>query len=213
MKKFILDLIFPVSCLGCGKEGDWLCPVCFSKIPLTVRTPKINPMLDKLLVACNYKNQVVKKLVLNLKYNFIRDLAQPIGQLMSKKLSQYLSENDSAVLIPVPLHKKRRRWRGFNQSELLTQVISQELNITVAGDVLIRQRHTLPQAKIEDARARKENIKNSFAINSDFKGNLENKTIILIDDISTTGATLVECACVLRPFQPEQIWALVFANG
>jgi len=213
MKKFLLDLIFPVNCLSCGKEGDWLCSVCFDKIPFTDRTLKTNPPLDKLLVACDYKNQVVKKLVLNLKYNFVRDLAEPIGRLMSKKLSQYLFENDGAILIPIPLHKKRLHWRGFNQAELLAEQIGQKLNIAVASNVLVRRRHTPPQAKIEDADERKENIKNSFAVNSDFKENLENKTIILIDDISTTGATLTECALALAPLESKQIWALVFANG
>ena len=211
--QFILDLIFPVSCFGCGKEGDWLCPVCFGKITLADRTRETSPPLDKILIACDYKNQTVKKLILNLKYNFIRDLAGPIGKLMSRKLSRYLLENNSAVLIPVPLHKKRLRWRGFNQAELLANEINRDSNIPVVGNALIRHRHALPQAKINDASARKENIRNSFAINPDFRVNLKNKTVILIDDICTTGATLAECARALKPLQPKQIWALVFANG
>lgn len=211
--KFILNLIFPINCLNCGKEGDWLCLVCFNQIALKPEKIKPVPPLNRLFVACDYQNSLVKNMVLNLKYNFIRDLVDPIGQLMSRRLAQCHSKNESAFLIPVPLHKKRLRWRGFNQAELLANKIGQESDIPVIDDALIRRRHALPQAKIENALQRKENIKNSFAINPDFKKDISGKTIILIDDIATTGATLAECARALKPLQPKQIWALVFARG
>jgi len=205
MKKTILDLIFPITCLGCSSQGRFLCPSCLDKIPPNQELPQ-----NKLIVALDYKNPFVKEIIHQYKYNFIKDLSEPLAELMSRKLSSYFSSG-SIVLIPVPLHKKRLRWRGFNQSDLLAQEINQRLNFPIANDILIRKKHTLPQVKIENAPKRKQNIKNAFQLNSD--QSLEDKTIILIDDISTTGATLKECAKALKPLKPKEIWGLVLAKG
>ena len=206
MWKTLLDLIFPINCLGCGQPGNFICFNCFEKIPLNTK-----PILNNLLIASYYKNPLVKQLIHSYKYDFVKDLAKPLGQLMVKKLAQQNIKNP--VLIPVPLHAKRLRWRGFNQSEELALVISQKLNIPVINNVLIRTKHTSPQAKIENLKQRKINIKNSFQININFKKSLKNKNIILIDDISTTGATIEECAKTLKPLKPKTVYGLVIAKG
>ena len=207
LAKNILDLLFPITCLSCGKEGSLICPDCFSKISIK------NSLADNnLIICCDYNNKLVKKMVHSYKYNFVKDLSKPIGNLMTeriKKLSKYI-DRDNAVLIPIPLHKKRLKWRGFNQSFLLAQEIGKNLKIPIE-DILIREKHTLAQVKIKNAKERENNIKNVFALGQ--SKNIKNKTIILIDDISTTGATLNECARVLKPLKPKKIRKLVFANG
>ena len=222
MWKTILDLLFPIQCLGCGKEGNFICYSCFKKLPLNTKKSKNN-----LLIASYYKNLLIKQLIHKYKYDFIKDLAKPLGLLMVKKLQSQevrpqkvgtfskkvpLFRSD-LCLVPIPLHQKRLKWRGFNQAELLAQEISKKTNIPVINNLLIRIKHTLPQMKIQDAKQRKKNMNQAFALNPNFNNNLENKNIILIDDISTTGATMKECAKALKPLKPKNILGLVIAKG
>ena len=210
MWKTILNIFFPIHCLGCNQEGSFICFNCFNKLPLNTELPSNN-----LLIASYYEYPLIKKIIHRYKYDFVKELAKPLGLLMIKKLNNFPNNfnKNNSILIPVPLHKKRLKWRGFNQSELLAQVISQELNIPVINNILIRNKHTLPQVKLENSKQRKENIEQAFQINPNFKNNLENKKIILIDDISTTGATLEECTKALKPLKPKKIIGLVVAQG
>lgn len=214
MGEFILDLLFPIRCLGCGQEREFICSTCFEEIPLNKEPPLISqePTLAGLMVASDYDYPLVKQAIHRYKYDFVKDLAKPLGQLMIKKLTATLYRKGTPfILIPVPLHKKRLRWRGFNQAELLAEVISQEIKIPLISNLLVRARHDLPQVQIKSSQERKENIKHAFKLRHGL--DLENKTIILVDDVSTTGATLEECAKVLKPLQPKQIWGLVVARG
>jgi ComF family protein len=245
MWKTILDLIFPIHCLGCGQEGNFVCLACFEKLPFNKKPPfRFNhSALTGLLVASHYENPLIKKMIHRYKYDFIKGLAEPLGLLMVKKLLANLRSD--SLLIPIPLHSKRLRWRGFNQTELLAQQISQKLNIPIANNILIRTKHTLPQVKIKTPHQRKQNIKQAFELRtpkrlvlkmmslaeqgrhfqdnaSGFKQDtasgqrlldFSNKTLILIDDISTTGATLKEAAKTLRSLKPKTIWGLVVARG
>ena len=216
MLKLILNLLFPIQCLACGKEGKFICSQCLGQIPFnTEPSASIHKnSLKGVIAVSDYKYPLVKKIVHCYKYGFIQELSKPLGTLMVKKLTAYSPRNP--ILIPVPLHQKRLRWRGFNQSELLAQEISQQLNIPIASNILIRAKNTSPQAKIEDPAQRKTNIQNAFTLTP--PPNLQrfdlwrNKTIILVDDIATTGATLQQCAKVLAPFKPKDILGLVLAR-
>jgi len=266
MWKTILDILFPIHCLGCGQEGDFVCLTCFKNLPLNTEKSKGN-----LLVASYYENPLVKQIIHRYKYDFVKDLAKPLSLLMIKKLESeigslgigespevghYFVQESQKVrpqkvgtfskkvplfrsdlcLVPIPLHKKRLRWRGFNQAELLAQEIGQKLNIPVINNLLIRTKNTLPQATIENAQERRENINQAFELVSfprkresrnkliwipNQVGNDKNSIevrprvtrVILIDDISTTGATLDQAAQALLPLNPKQIWKLVVARG
>ena len=211
MKKFILDLLFPINCLECNQEGKFICSSCFKKIPVNEKNMEFNKdsVLDKLIIASNYSYPLIKKAIHRYKYDFVKELANPLGQLMIKKLNQQNIKD--SILIPIPLHLKRLRWRGFNQADLLAQHIGKELNIPVINNLLIRTKHTLPQAKIENAQERQQNIKQAFALN--LRTLFSGRSFILIDDISTTGATLKECAKILKPLKPKEIYGLVISKG
>jgi len=230
MWKTILDLFFPIQCLGCGQErqftphqsklgAEFICPVCFKQMPLNRKRPLkfSSSALTDLIVASDYNHSLVKQAIHRYKYDFIKDLAEPLGQLMVNRLRAILSaiqvSRNYILLIPVSLHKKRLRWRGFNQAELLAQKISQELRIPLINNLLIRTRYRLPQMAIKSSQERKENIKQAFQLSPQPSLNIRNKTIILVDDVCTTGATLEECAKALKPLQPKQIWGLVIARG
>ncbi len=214
MWKTILDLLFPIYCLGCGQEGEFVCPNCFEKIPLKkgpLLKLKGNSALAGLLITTDYNYPLVRQTIHRYKYDLVKDLAKPLGQLMVNRLRTVMNSPNNIILIPIPLHKKRLRWRGFNQAELLALEISQQLDIPLANNIISRLKHSLPQAKIKSSWQRKQNIKKAFQLSC--QPILKNKIIILIDDVSTSGATLEECAKALNSLKPKQIWGLVTAQG
>ena len=229
--RFILDILFPVTCLGCGKEGTWLCETCLALLPLEdehvcpicekMVTPsgrtcfacrKKSP-LDALLAAFFYDRELVRRAVHHYKYRFIAELHVPLGGLLVDSLLQSdLPLPD--LIIPVPLHRRRLRWRGFNQSQLLAQHVGAHLTpgfpIPVCLDVLQRKRYTLPQMGIKDKPQRRRNIENAFIFSS--AAEVQNRSILLVDDIATTGATIFECARMLKAAGAKQVWAVVIAR-
>lgn len=237
IKNFILDTLFPVFCLLCGKYGEWLCKECFEKIKIL--TSQICPYceknitetgkvclpcrehfrknnrlvpLDSLVVATEYEKNSAQ-IIHTYKYNFAGELSIPLGKISVKALIK-----NGALLpdliIPVPLHKRRERWRGFNQAKLLADYISRNLSpgyiIPVESNSLARKKYTSPQMQIKSYHERKENIKNAFENNN--LGILENKKILLVDDVATTGSTLFECAKTLKENGASSISGIVIAR-
>jgi len=232
-QKFILDTLFPISCVSCDYDGIWLCEKCFQKIKLLsfqlcprcekIITPngqlcslckKQLFFLDALIVATRYKEGSVSKLVHLFKYNFIEDLQNPLGKL----LTQAFSASELVVpnfIVPVPLHKRRLRQRGFNQSKLLADYIGQNLTpgytIPVNENFLRRTRYTPSQMNIKNYFRRKENMRNVFSAEGG-PSCLKNKNVLLVDDVATTGATLFECARILKQNGAKKVFGVVVAR-
>ncbi len=238
IKSFILDLLFPVSCLSCGREGFWYCEECLQKIDILSfqvcpccekiitdqgkvcpnckkRREKASFCLDALVVATKYDENYISKTIHNFKYNFIQDLSLPLGNLLVKSLlKSELPLPD--FIVPVPLHPRRLRWRGFNQSELLARHISQQLapgfEIPILGNILIRKKYTRPQMEIKSYRDRQINVQTSFVFRPKFSETIRNKKILLIDDVATTAATLLACAGRLKENGANKVFATVIAR-
>jgi len=258
VNKAILDTLFPIHCLHCGNGDIWICNECFRKIKMLsaqvcpycekINIPgggicprckekflgKNTPIpLDKLVVAATYKESIISHSIHFFKYRFIPDLSEPLGKLMIKSLI----ENNLPLpdlIIPVPLHKRRLRWRGFNQAELLANYISANLapglEIPVANDVISRIKYTVPQMKIKNYSERKKNLKNVFVacpvksreagaasplfhrVDKNTPKDISGKTILLVDDVATTGSTLFECGRVLKANGAQKIYACVIAR-
>lgn len=177
----ILDIVFPVYCLGCKKSGEWLCDDCLNSID-----------------NYSYQNKLLKKAINIYKYKFVKDLAKPLSKLILRKINF-----DYDYIVPVPLHAKRLRWRGFNQAELLAQ----QINHKKTKNFLIKTQKTKPQAELTE-KQRKQNIKNSFKC----LANLTNKRILLIDDVETTGSTLRECKKALLQAGVKKVYCLTLAK-
>jgi ComF family protein len=228
MLKFFKDILFPIECLFCKKYGAWICADCFTKLKINDQqsclhckktnatgefcpTCQENYSFNGVLIAGDYEDQNLAEAIKKYKYSFIEDLGHDLGNFLTVFLSAQINFNlinSNTILMPIPLSKARRRYRGFNQAEVLAKIISTNFNLEISKD-LIRPRHKKPQAKLNEAQ-RKENLKNAFA----WAGpDLKNKNIILIDDVVTTGATLNECAKVLKAANAAAIWGLVIAKG
>lgn len=242
IRAFILDILFPIHCLSCQKEGSFICEECFQKVELLSfqLCPKCeryiidggklcqsckrsSPPLDALVVASRYRENNISKLVHLLKYNFAEDLHIPLGRLLVKIiLKNNLPLPD--FIVPIPLHKRRLRWRGFNQAELLAKYVAENLTpgfpIPVFSDLILRRKYTPPQMKIKKYSERRKNIEDAFMFNTKSKDftqlqQLEHSNkynFLLIDDIATTGATLFECAKVLKVCGAKKVFAAVIAR-
>jgi len=142
-----------------------------------------------------------------LKYRNLRALAQPLVKL----LQDYLVTNPvpGEVLVPVPLHHKRLKERGYNQSRLLARELGKLINLPVVDDCLIRQRHASPQARASTVDERRSNVDGAFTCRDH---RLRDKQVLLIDDVSTSGATLDACAVALKTSGATTVWGLVLAR-
>lgn len=137
---YILDLIFPQTCFGCGQTGHYFCPNCLDKqktLPIEV----IGNNIEGRLTLFSYKN-MIKVVLKELKYHFTSDIIDEFSQLCSNRIKKdYLNllnywQKHSFVLMPIPLHEYRQNWRSFNQSALLGKKIATNLKLTYRDDFL-----------------------------------------------------------------------------
>jgi ComF family protein len=130
---------------------------------------------------------------------------------LAELLQDYVSNNSiqGEVLVPEPLHKRKLRERGYNQSHLLADQLSKLINLSVADDCLIRQAYTPPQARTATVDERWANVANAFVCHDH---RLRDTQILLIDDVTTSGATLDACASALKAVGATLVWGLVLAR-
>ena len=211
LKKFFLDILYPIKCLGCGENKVWLCEDCFDKIKITKERCRLTSFLDCLIIATDYENELIRKILSKFKYSFVQELRAPLGKLLIKKLKQ-LDNQSFDYVIPIPLFKRRELWRGFNQAELLAQEVSKEFSIPVLNDLVFRNKNTSQQVG-QKRKKRKENLKNAFVINPEFKDLVKDKKILLIDDVFTTGTTMEEVVKELDNIGIKEVYGLVVAKG
>ncbi|HET6310774.1 MAG TPA: double zinc ribbon domain-containing protein [Candidatus Nitrosotalea sp.] len=209
MRSRLLDIILPPRCGGCHMVGTWLCDRCRSRIrrleePLCRRCGaevesarsgcgcrKRLRSLSRLRSAVAYEGPVEVALQ-RFKYHGWRRLAEPLALLLAERL--VVEGLAASWAVAVPLHRSRQRQRGFNQSELLARELRRRLALTNPPGELVRTRATPPQVG-HDRRWRLENVRDAFEWRG---GPLEGRSILLIDDVATTGATLEACAAALR---------------
>jgi len=217
-----LDLLFPKWCLGCGKEGDFICPSCRNTMPRVMPPlcprcgrPQASSILcsrcvgwaagiDGIRAPFRFEG-VVQQAVYKLKYENLRAIAP----LLSQMLYSYITENrvPGDTLVPVPLHSKRLRERGYNQATLLARELSEMTGLPLVTNHLIRQKDTHPQALTKTASDRQSNVANAF-----YSRELQGREVLLIDDVATSGATLNACAAALKAAGAISVWGLVLAR-
>jgi competence protein ComFC len=223
----LLDVIFPKKCLGCGKEGSYICSDCIGKIELAIPIcpycfrPSINGQphilcqrdlgLDKLIEVWRYRG-VVRKAIIALKYKFISSLASEIADNFSKQIKKNKTKfPKKAILVPIPLYWKRRYWRGYNQTEEMGKYIAKTLKIRFVPDLIIKKTVTKQQVELRREK-RLENLKGAFEINPEYRIKHKKRTVILFDDVWTTGSTIKEVARILKAKGIENVWGLTLAR-
>jgi len=225
MQQF-LDMLFPVHCAGCQKIGQVLCPACIEQIqhlpspicdfcgtPLSTyglckncqyHRPKLSGQR-----AVSLYQEPLRGCIHSLKYDGNIRLAVPLGLLLAQAFRRYGLQAD--LLIPVPLHSERQQQRGFNHASLLAEVCSTNVGIPMYDNILIRHRATVAQVDLHP-RERYQNVAGAFVCSSSAKSVLNGRRILIIDDVSTTSATLEACATPLFEAGAKEIWGLVLAR-
>jgi ComF family protein len=167
--------------------------------------------VDEIIAISQYKNTVIERVIHDLKFNYIEELAKPLANLLSLKLKElnYQSVVTNAIIIPVPLHKKRYLERGFNQARLLAELIAKEFDATLNSKLIKRIKYTDQQAQLK-RQERFANLKDAFTCLAPDR--VEDKTIFLVDDVLTTGATLNEAARALKNSGAKKVIGLVLAH-
>ncbi len=211
--KWVKDVLFPVKCIECGQEGKWLCDDCKSGLKLNLKDIKFDKAvngLNRLTALFNFKeNDLVFSLVYHLKYFYCVEVAD----ILCENFKNVDFDNDFLV-IPVPLHGRRQRERGFNQSEIISKKIvleAQKQGVSLESNFIDfkRVKYTKQQAKLTK-KERKKNLKQAFVWRGE---SLQNKKIILVDDVYTSGSTIKECSFVLRDSGAKYVWGIVLAKG
>jgi len=206
--KAIIDLMFPEFCVGCNKLNTLLCSRCFEELEfLQFKIDKNKTKYLNSINCCCYYNSVAKKLVHELKYKYVKDVGKTIAHIM-----YYAMDYKKIDLITfVPIHKMKEDQRGFNQSEIIATQLSKLLNVPIA-QLLIKTKETKSQMSVGNKKDREKNILGSISINKlvDKQSKDAYKSILIVDDVFTTGVTLNYCAKILKDFGFKNIHGCCF---
>jgi competence protein ComFC len=230
IKTFFLNTFFPKFCFLCQREGSYLCEDCLATLDIlendfclcenASRLPRAGKCvncqkkyLDGLYFAVSYKNNLIKTLIHQFKYEpYIKELATSLALLIIThfNLMQKTFSGENFILVPVPLAKKKLRMRGFNQSEEIANELSKNIKLPFLANCLQKEKETPSQMELTKEE-REKNLKGVFSVLG--KEKISGKIILLVDDVYTTGATMEECAKVLKHAGAREVWGVAVARG
>jgi competence protein ComFC len=236
IREFILELFFPSFCLGCQKEGAFLCQDCIETLDISEyiyclcnkRPQRLGPeysagkcsrcrdkKLSGLFFALPYQEKALtKKIIYQFKYEpYLKGLSKTLANIIGRHLILIKKNSEefwvNAALIPIPMEIKKMKRRGYNQAQELASELSKITQAPMIIKNLIKIRKTISQTKLS-AKERQENLTNAFAIKN--PDQIRGKKIFLIDDVYTTGATMGECARVLKDAGAKSVWGITIAR-
>jgi len=202
-------MLFPKTCVDCGKIGKYLCQKCGLKIEVLGADYKSKKIEGR--IGLFKYNGAIKELIKLIKFDLVSDAKTEIGEMIVNQLKEnypnileYWQKNDF-VIIPVPLHWRRKNWRGFNQAEIIADEVGKKIDLSVNNKIILRKINTKHQAtsnKIE----RISNLKNAFMTVDKIP-----KNIIIFDDVWTTGNTIKNIIKIIP--KNRNIWVLTMASG
>lgn len=227
----IKEMFFPSRCCNCGdliNTSGLLCPSCWSKMtwinepkcaicghPFTIGVTPIcsrcltdKPYFDKAVSVLSY-DDASREMILAFKNADATYLAEQFAKLMYKAASLEIESSD--IIVPVPIHFLKRLKRRYNQSELLARCIGKISGVEYEPRILNKIKKTSSQEGLSGAERRK-NIVGSFDVNKKYKDLLLNKSVLLVDDVLTTGSTANECAKILKKNGAKRVFVATFAR-
>jgi ComF family protein len=224
IKEAALDILFPKKCLGCGAEGVLICHTCQKTIvrimpPVCPKCGRPQPSgilchrcvswpsaIDGVRSPLQFEG-IIREAIHQFKYNNLRVLSGTLAAFLHEFLLNNSITGD--VFVPVPLHPKRLKERGYNQAGLLARELGKKISLPVNENCLVRIKHVSPQALTGSVLERRNNVYQAFICRN---LSMENKHVILVDDVATSGATLDACAIALKLSGALSVWGLVLAR-
>lgn len=230
LKEFFLETLFPPRCLGCEQaltesikqralcntclntitiNETLFCIICRARLAQDIRVCHKNTPL-RLAPVGRYADDRLRNIIIRLKYHRRTVATRALTELIRRYFNHLAYDFSSYTVIPVPLHAKRERKRGFNQSLLIAEIVSQMLNLPLLSGELIKTKQTLIQAQTKNRKERIGNLVDCFQVQNPEL--LRNKPILLVDDVCTSGATLSEAARELKKAGARNIIGFVIAH-
>lgn len=228
----LLEAVFPTVCLGCGAGGELLCEKCLAAAPQAEKmcfncqaasgngvcpecARRFRLGKARIFWATNYRYEPVRRLIRTLKYRHAASAATILAEMIHARSSDQhrvlvKATAQNTLVIPVPMHAARLRERGENHAALIAEEFAKLANLTFAPDILLKIRPTHSQVEARSRAERLKNLAKSFVVRDAAK--ITGQNIILVDDVLTTGATIIECVKVLRIAGADRITVLVVAH-
>ena len=212
MLDYILELIYPTTCGICNKIcKEALCKKCeleLKKYEINLIRKNKKMYFAESMHIFRYEDLIREKII-SYKFNNKSYLYKTFSKIILKneKICGFLKNYD--IIIPVPIHKRRKIKRGYNQTELIANIIANKTHLKLEKDVLLKQKNIVSQSSLNKS-DRKQNVKNAFIVKNIEK--VVNKKILLFDDIYTTGSTADECSKTLKKAGAKQIGVLTIAK-
>lgn len=182
----LLNTLFPKKCISCAQEGELICSTCLQEVPRVVETP-----YTWITSLYSYKHRTIKKSIHAMKYFHRKDIAEFFGKELAHHIDGHLYKD--YTLLPVPMERVRRLMRGHNHTVSIAQKLHESLGLPIETNLILVAKHHKRQVTTHTKRERYKNKKGVFALRREVAG----KSFILIDDVTTTGATLLELRAVL----------------
>lgn len=216
--KIVMNTLFPLECVGCKKVGSVICFDCRKTIPKRLFYASVSRGEERTSLSFSgvygYRNTVISKGMSRGKYAHSSKPFILLTEYALPEFQEFFKNISNAVIVPVPLHPVREHERGFNQSQVICNVLENNLGIKTCS-LLTRIRNTPQQARLKK-RERQSNLVNAFELNMRKLEDLplsKDTPLVLVDDVISTGATIVECAQVLELYGFRNISALCLARG
>ncbi len=218
-KMNIFDIVFPKICVGCGREGKYICDTCQRKllVPEQICPMCCKPSLDGWTHPKCIRAEGMERLITGLSYpGLVQKCLKKVKYKSAWEIIAFLyglgnfHTVENGVITSVPMWRQKERSRGFNQAEILAQLIADDCDIANIA-TLERTRETKPMFGLKK-KARLENVEGAFRITKQHTNKLIYERVIIVDDVWTTGATMRECARMLKQAGAREIWGLTLAK-
>lgn len=222
----VVQLLFPIECVGCGVEMTHFCASCQSRClgtPLPAQcfacdtpwaathacpTCQKNSLVTRLFWIGDFSSPALQRGIYALKYDFRRSIGNNFGQLLAGRLARI----EPCTIVPVPLSRQRESYRGFNQAQVIAAAIAGVTGWRVRNDLVQRVRDTPPQAQRATPQQREVNVAHAFECTSTALREMSER-ILIVDDVWTTGSTMNAVAQVLKTNSAKEIFGAVVAKG
>lgn len=209
----VLDILFPRHCLGCKKDRTLLCGECTKKVRRELHAPD-----NWTFAYFSYHDHIIKDSLWHLKYKGRYGYGKMLGKLLYDEAWEGISEKmqfhafHSPIIVSIPVSKKRLRYRGYNHVSLIAQGFASEnpSECEIVNNVLEKYRETKRQAEIKVRKDRLANLKNSFRVVDPLY--VKDRNIILLDDVTTTGATFEEATRALKKAGARKVLRIALAH-